>query len=192
MDASASSLAAASGRLRTQEADDALLRRWQTRSTVWAASCDDAGVPLLLDAFDACLAHVDAAARLLVLDHGGEAVVAEAQRRGVGAHVEYVRDGAGARKAALLAADALVACGGTVGTVLDALAVGTPVTGIDAGAAAHVAGVAALLWRMDDSAAGLIACTIERLRADASLRSLLRARGHARVSSLAASSRSSA
>ncbi|HEU4662977.1 MAG TPA: hypothetical protein VFS55_02980, partial [Dokdonella sp.] len=114
------SLAIASARLRTQEADDALLRCWQTRSTVWAASCDADGAPLLLDAFHAFLLHVDAASRLLVLDGGGEAALAEAERRAVGAHVERIRDGAAARKAALLAADALVVCGGTAATVLDA------------------------------------------------------------------------
>lgn len=186
------SLAMASARLRTQEADDTLLRCWQTRSTVWAASCDAVGATLLLDAFHACLEHVDAAARLLVLDEGAEAALAEAARRGVGEHVECIRDGAAARKAALLAADALVVCGGTAATVLDAFAVGTPVTGARSAAVAYAADAAALVWDAQPPAAGLIACTVERLRADASLRSMLRARGHARVSSLATASDSPA
>ena len=192
MDALAS-LAEASGRLRTQAADDALLRRWQTRATVWAASCDAAGSPVLLDAFDACLSHCDAAARLLVLDPGAEAAVAAAaSSRGIDAHVECVGDAADARKAALLAADALVVCGGGAAFVLDALAVGTPVTGVECAATMDAAGDAALLWRAGDPAAELIAATVERLRGDAPLRARLRARGHARISRIAAPSESPA
>jgi len=188
------SLAAASGRLRTQAADDALLRRWQTRATVWAASCDAAGASVLLDAFHACLSHCDAAARLLVLDPGAEAAVsAAAEARGIGAHVECVGAGADARKAALLAADALVVCGGSAAFVLDALAVGTPVTGVGCAAATDAGGDATLLWRAGEPAAvELIAATVERLRADARLRARLRARGHARVSGIAASPESPA
>lgn len=179
-------LAAASRRLRTQVPDDALLRSWQTRSTVWAASCDDAGVDVLLDAFDACLSHCDRAARLIVFPPHAEAVAAAAARRGIGPHVQCVDAAPAVRKAALLAADALVVCGSDGAIVLDAWALGTPVTGTDSGLDARAGGDAALLWPAHEHAAELIASTVERLRADASLRALLRARGNMRLSRLVA------
>lgn len=191
MDALAA-LAAASRRLRTRVPDDAFLRSWQTPSTVWVASCDAAGVDVLLDAFDACLSHCDAAARLIVFPPQAEAVAAAAARRGIGAHVQGVDDAPALRKAALLAADALVVCGGNGAVTLDALALGTPVTGTDGDGDARAGGDAVLLWPAHERAAELIAGTVERLRADASLRALLRARGNARLSRLAVTAGGSA
>jgi glycosyltransferase involved in cell wall biosynthesis len=150
----------------------------------------------LLDAFAAYLDRCDARARLVIV--GSEdarlasynaAIHTKVQALDLAAHVRFLRAvDDGALKAAYLCADALVSLSGHEGfcvPLVEAMALGVPVVALDRGAQAWTIGGAGLIWSDPDPA--LIAASVERLREDAALRSLLRERGMARVAEAFAS-----
>jgi glycosyltransferase involved in cell wall biosynthesis len=181
--------------LRIVPADDELLRRWQTPSSIWlttdARGCDIASV---IEAFGIFLTYCDGAARLLVLRSGESGIRRPAIEPLVAAleltaQVEFVdATNPSARKAALLAADAFVVAGGTPETCFEAMAMGTPVIG-STPEPTIPSRVAELWWQGAEPIAALFAASMERVRADAPLRTLLRARASAELERIAAGAR---
>lgn len=144
----------------------------------------------LLDAFALYLDRCEADARLLVvgsrdarLEAYNEALQQRVATLRLSEHVQFLHDvGEDVLKAAYLRADALVSLSGHEGfcvPLIEAMALGVPVVARDAGAQAWTLGGAGLLWPDTDPA--VVAASVERLRADARLRSSVRERGFARV-----------
>jgi len=161
-------------------ADENLLRRWQSASTIWLASLPGAAAARQLhEAFALYLDRCDGAARLIVLADAPPADIAllraAVAKARIDAHVELlVAQPPATVKAALLSADALLASTGDP-LVEAAMAVGTPIVAFGASGGFE----AALSWSDDDPA--LLAASVEHLRGDAGLRAQLRSRGFARV-----------
>jgi len=144
----------------------------------------------LFSAFACYLDRCEADARLLVvgsedarLERYNAALRERVQTLRLEPHIHWLRDvDEGVLKAAYLVADALVSLSRHEGfcvPLAEAMALGVPVVALDAGAQAWTLGGAGLIW--DNAEPALIAASIERLRADAELRSELRERGFARV-----------
>jgi glycosyltransferase involved in cell wall biosynthesis len=167
-------------RLADVPANTALLQRWQSASANWLTPVPDTQhvLHLLLQAFTTYLDRCDGGARLIMIDDGAAAPAIAALRvaiadSGCTPHIELLVDANDACiKAALLSADALLLFDANRPLARDAMVLGTPIVGV--GAPTAVA-EAALLWQ--DANADLLAASLERLRSDAALRALLRARG---------------
>lgn len=165
------------------------------RNATWLAVGRLAPNKAHLDLFEAFACYLDrceADARLLVVGsedarlEGYNAALRERVRSlRLEAHIRWLRDvGEDVLKAAYLGADALVSLSRHEGfcvPLAEAMALGVPVVALDAGAQAWTLGGAGLVW--DSAEPALIAASVERLRADAALRSELRERGFARVAS---------
>ena len=144
----------------------------------------------LFDAFALYLDRCDADARLLVigardarLERYNDALQAHIGKLQLSSRVQFLQDvDDGVLKAAYLCADALVSLSEHEGfcvPLIEAMALGVPVVALDAGAQAWTLGGAGLLWPGVEPS--VVAASVERLRADATLRSDLRERGFARV-----------
>jgi glycosyltransferase involved in cell wall biosynthesis len=174
-------------------ADLALLERWRDGAANWLAVgriAPNKGHLELLDAFALFLDRCTAEARLLLvgsvdarLARYAAALRERIDALAIGPRVEWLQDaGEGALKAAYLSADALVSLSGHEGfcvPLVEAMALGVPVVARDAGAQGATLGDAGLAWETPEPA--LVAASVQRLREDAGLRSLLRRRGEARV-----------
>jgi glycosyltransferase involved in cell wall biosynthesis len=135
-----------------------------------------------LDAFTMYLDRCEADARLLIVcapasDHSRlEACVVE---RALSAHVKMFDGGdTSAVKAAYLCADALLCleeADGFHASVIEALAVGTPIVAAAADETTALLDDAGLFWQRLEAA--LMCAAIERLRKDRALRALVRANG---------------
>lgn len=165
--------------------NEALLARWQSDTANWAVALParDAPQRLLLDAFALYLDRCDGGARLIVLAHDVPADALQAFRSLLArcdhaAHVEcLVEPGDADTKSTLLSADALLLADAHGDLVRAAAMLGTPVVTICAEGFATEAGLA---WEAPD--ASLLAASVERLRADAGLRAILRERAFAWIS----------
>lgn len=144
----------------------------------------------LFDAFALYLDRCESGARLLVvgsedarLERYNAALRERVQALCLEPHIHWLRDvDEGLLKAAYLGADALVSLSRHEGfcvPLVEAMALGVPVVALDAGAQAWTLGGAGLIW--DSAEPALVAASVERLRADAVLRSELRERGFTRV-----------
>lgn len=144
----------------------------------------------LFEAFACYLDRCEADARLLVvgsedarLERYNAALRERVRALRLEPHVHWLHDvDEGVLKAAYLGADAFVSLSRHEGfcvPLAEAAALGVPVVALDAGAQAWTLGGAGLVWGSAEPA--LIAASVERLRADAELRSELRERGFARV-----------
>lgn len=163
------------------------------RGATWLAVGRLAPNKAHLDLFEAFACHLDrcqADARLLIvgsedarLERYNAAVRERIHVLRLEPHIHWLRDvDEGTLKAAYLVADALVSLSRHEGfcvPLAEAMALGVPVVALDAGAQAWTLGGAGLVWDSADPA--LIAASVERLHADAALRSELRERGFARV-----------
>lgn len=180
-------------RLQRAHADLALLDRYRDGTSTWLSVgriAPNKSHLNLVDAFAAYRRAYDQDARLLIVGRADPrlakytgAVRGRIDQLGLGNAVHFLSDvNDGELKAAYLVADALVSLSEHEGfcvPLAEAMALGTPVVGYDAGAVGWTAADAGLIW--DETDPHLYAASVARLRADASLRRLLRERGLARV-----------
>ena len=180
-------------RLLQTPADLALLDRFRDGASTWLSVgrlAPNKAHLNLVDAFAAYRGAYDPAARLLVVGRADprlakytDAVCARIQQLRLDHAVHFLSDvNDGELKSAYLVADALVSLSEHEGfcvPLAEAMALGTPVVALGAGAVAWTAADAGLIWNESDP--HLYAASVARLREDASLRRVLRERGLARM-----------